>query len=94
MSDRNVEICATPVNPLTPGSSDIGSSIELTKPYADVKEGVADPFSLTSKMFAQGAEGPVTAVQGPFLRTTSTWGTVEYPQLVGKNPITYIGIGW
>lgn len=51
-------------------------------------------WPLASRMFAQGAAGPVTAVQGSFLRLTSIWGTTEYPQLVGKNPITYIGIGW
>jgi hypothetical protein len=54
-----------------------------------------DPlWSAASRMYAQGAVGPVTAVQGSFLRLTSIWGTTEYPQLIGKNPITYIGIGW
>jgi RHS repeat-associated protein len=54
-----------------------------------------DPlWSAASRMYAQGAVGPVTVFQGPVLRVVSTWGTVEYPQLIGKNPITYIGIGW
>lgn len=58
-------------------------------------KGFSNPFwSIASKKFAQGAVGPVTAIQGPYLRTTSTFGTIEYPQLVGKNPITYIGLGW
>jgi RHS repeat-associated protein len=74
-----------------------GSSLEMSlagRALTGMK-GFANPFwSVASRMFAQGAVGPVSVVQGPVLRITSTWGTVEYPQLIGKNPITYIGIGW
>ncbi len=57
--------------------------------------GFANPlWSTASRLFAQGAVGGVTVVQGPVLRVASTWGTVEYPQLIGKNPITYVGAGW
>jgi RHS repeat-associated protein len=50
-------------------------------------------WGAASRAFASGATGPVTAVQGDFIRMQSVWTTIEYPLLYGKNPINYVSGG-
>jgi hypothetical protein len=51
-----------------------------------------------SHLFAEGASGPVVAIQGFALRLLpdlNTWAGAEYPILSQNgNPITYLGAGW
>jgi hypothetical protein len=83
-------------------SSNEGTTLDMT-PAGRALTALGDwvpssVWSTASRLFAQGASGPVVAFQGTLLRLApvlNTWAAEEYPQLLLKrNPISYIGVAF